>query len=361
MRQAGIAGVFVRVFFLLGLLALRTDAASDPAADFLVDISELAGEPCAIRISTDRGYWQLPAEQIRKGYGIGLFAIQKNTTNNCEARIYVEVEDIGSVDIDAAAAKAVEDLPSLLESRQTKIEGEVKLDKRSAYKLGATTVQGCMVRYSVKVLNADPVTVDPATALIFVHKKALVTITVENYASSTVDHYSRFLKTVSIEKMPAKAECRLKMVDATGGTYQYLEMPLPPKMTTERSDQLEGNAVGFCRSQEDGKPSLRIRVAKSETDRPMEPKEEAEFRHSDLMDAYQLVSNLQEMEIGGTKCWICTGQDQTRARLAVVYFRPRKVMWTWTLESIGADDKRFEADLAAFKAGLKKLQCWASR
>ena len=326
-----------------------------------MDISELAGKPCALRISTDRCYWQLPAEQIRKGYGIGLFSILRNTTNNCEARVFVEVEDIGGADLDAAAAKAVEELPAVLGPHQTQIVGEVNRDKAAEYKIGGTAVKGCKVRYSVKVLNADPVTVDPATTLIFVLGKALVTITVENYASSTVDHFTRFLKTLSIEKMPSKdVACRLKLVDATGGLYQYFEMPLLPGMVSERSDQLEGNVLGFCRY-EDGKPVVRLRIAKSETDRPMEEKEEAEFRHSDLLDRYKAVSPLAEIAIGSGRGWLCTGVDDSTARLAVLYVRPQKVMWTWTFESIGADDKRFEGDLAAFKSSLKKLQCWIAQ
>lgn len=336
---------------------------TDPATDFLIDISDLAGEPCGIRIKTKKGYWQLPAEQIRKGYGIGLFSIARNTTNNCEARIYVEVEDIGSLDLEGAVDKAVEELASVLEPHQVQIEGKVTRDKSAAYKIGQTQVQGCMLRYAVKVLNADPVTVDPTTALIFRHKGALVTLTVENY-SSTVDHLTPILNAMSIEKLPPKgAECRLKLVDATGGVHVYMEAPLPPGMLPDRSDQLEGNAIGFCRYQ-DGKPSLRIRISKSKTDKPMAPKEEAEYRHSDLLDMYQLVSPLEEMAVASNKAWLCTGRDASAApprRLAVLYFRPYALMWTWTMESIGGDDKQFEKDLAEFKSIVKMLECWIAR
>ena len=348
----------------LGSLPHIADAKpTDPPADFFIDISDLTGEPCGIRIKTKRGYWQLPAEQIRKGYGVGLFSIARNTTNNCEARIYVEVEDIGSFDLEGAVDKAVEDLASVLEPHQTKIEGKVARDKSASYRIGGTEVQGCMLRYAVKVLNANPVTVDPTTALIFRHRLALVTLTVENY-SSTVDHFTPILNATSIEKLPPKsAEWRFKLVDATGGAYRYMEAPLPPGMLPERSDQLEGNAIGFCRYQ-DGKPSMRIRISKSKVDKPMEAKEEAEYRHSDLLDMYQLVSPLEEMAIAGSKAWLCTGRDASAAppcRLAVLYFRPHALMWTWTMESIGADDKQFDKDLAAFKSIVTMLECWIAR
>lgn len=334
--------------------------ATDPAADFFVDISDLAGESCGIRIKTERMYWQLPAEQLRKGYGIGLFSILRNTTNNCEARIYVEVESLGSSDLDSAVDKAVQDLPGLLEAHQAKIEGGVSRDKKAEYRIGKAKVEGCKVRYSVKVLNADPVTVDPTTALMFRHKGAFVTISVENYASSTVDHFSRFLKTLSIEKVPAKADWRMKLVDATGGTYRYFDMPLLPGMIPERSDQIEGNAIGFCRWQ-DGKPLTRIRIAKSDMDKPMEEKEEAEYRHSALLDMYKNVSPLEEVQVGGQKAWLCSGLDDSvtpARRLAVLYFRPQGLMWTWTFESIDADEKRFQQELAAFKGVTKKLEYW---
>ncbi len=350
--------------FCIAALSHTVDAKpTDPATDFFIDISDLAGEPCGIRIKTKKGYWQLPAEQIRKGYGMGLFSIARNTTNNCEARIYVEVEDIGSFDLEGAVDKAVENLAAVLEPHQTKIEGKVTRDKSAAYKIGQTQVQGCMLRYAVKVLNADPVTVDPTTALAFRYKGALVTLTVENY-SSTVDHFTPILNAMSIEKLPPKsAEWRLKLVDATGGIYCYMEAPLPPGMLPERSDQLEGNAIGFCRY-EDGKPNMRIRISKSKTDKPMEAKEEAEYRHSDLLDMYQLVSPLEEMAIAGSKAWLCTGRDASAApprRLAVLYFRQHELMWTWTMESIGADDKQFDKDLAAFKSIVKMLECWIAR
>jgi len=252
---------------------------------------------------------------------------------------------------------------SVLEPHQTQVEGKVTRDKSASYKIGGTEVQGCILRYAVKVLNADPVTVDPTTALIFRHKGALVTLTVENYSSS-VDHFTPILSAMSIEKLsPASAECRLKLVDATGGAYRYMEAPLPPGMLPERSDLLEGNAIGFCRYQ-DGKPGMRIRISKSRTDKPMGAKEEAEYRHSDLLDMYQLVSPLEEMAIAGRKAWLCTGRDASAApprRLAVLYFRPHDLMWTWTMESIGADDTQFEKDLAAFKSIAKMLECWIAR
>lgn len=307
-------------------------------------------------------YWQLPSEQLRKGYGIGLFSILRNTTNNCEARIYVEVEALGSLDLDAAVDKAVEDLPALLEPHQTKIEGEVTRDKKAEYKIGALKVEGCKVRYSVKVLNADPVTVDPTTAMMFRYKGALVTITVENYASSTVDHYTRFLKTVSIGKPPSKADWRLKMVDATDGIYRYFTMPLLPGMVPARSDQLDGNAIGFCRYEGD-KVGTRLRIAKSHLDKPMEQKEEAEYRHSDLLDMYKNVSPLEELEIGSGKAWLCRGQDDSTSppsRLAFLFFRPHELMWTWTV-SVDGDESRLESEVAALKDSLKKLDYWIAR
>lgn len=360
-----LARTWQRWFFLyLVALSHTVDAKpTDPATDFFIDISDLAGEPCGICIRTKKAYWQLPAEQLRRGYGIGLFSIARNTTNNCEARIYVEVEDIGSLDIEDAVDKAVKDLASVLAPHQTQIEGEVTREREEPYKFGPTSVRGCKLTYAVKVLNAQPVTVDPATALMFRHKGALVTVTVENFSTSE-DHFTPILKAISIEKPPPKGgEWRLKLVDATAGIYRYFETPLPSDMLPERSDQLEGNAIGFCRYQ-DGKPVMRIRISKSEMDRPMEEKEEAEFRHSDLLDTYQLVSALEEMAVGGGKAWLCTGRDGSTApprRLAVLYFRPHKLMWTWTMESIDPDDKRFEKDLATFKSIVKMLNYWIAR
>jgi hypothetical protein len=108
---------------------------------------------------------------------------------------------------------------------------------------------------------------------------------------------------------------------------------------------------------------MRIRIAKSSMDKPMEEKEEAEFRHSDLGDMYENVSGLEEISIGDRKAWLCTARDASTTpprRLAVLYFRPHRLMWTWIMESAD-DEKQFEKDLAALRGVLKALNYWAGK
>jgi len=349
----------------VAVLALATAASAaprDPAADFLIDITDLAGEPCGLHLKTKKGYWELPAEQLRHGRGIGLFYVTKNTTNNCEARIYIEVDALDGRTLEEAVTQAAESLPGMLEPRRTEVVGEITHDAVAPHRIGKLKLDGCTLRYSVRVLNAEPVTTDPATALMFAFKGAVVTVTVENY-SSTTDYLTPILKGLSIETLPLKrADFRLKFVDATGGSYRYFEGALPDALVPERSDALQGEAIGFLRSH-DGKVVGKLRLAKSEAARGKGPREEADYRRSNLLDMYENVSDFEEVSLGGEKAWLCTcreGAEDAMSRISVVYFRPEDVMWTLTWETLDADAKEADEHQRELRTLLKSLNHWTA-
>lgn len=356
-RPLALAGV------LLMLSGGARGAPVDKPARFLLDLSSVCGKPIGIQVDSKKHLWQLPKSQVRKGFGLAWYWIDKATSNSSEARIYVEVEALGDRALLDAAGETAETVGATMEPFHTELVGDVLTGEREQFKFGRTVVLGYRLQYKIDITTAVPRSVTPATAIVFEHEGALVTVTVEDF-NEKKSYVDPFLKSVEIVKLPLRAKPnRLKMVDATGHIYRYMTCEIPAGFTPEMESEY-GVAASFALADPKGetfKSRITVRRIQPPRGRNMDFKSAVEWTRSNYADMYEDVSALEKSKLGRMPCYTLsyTDNEKPTRRVFSTFIGLHDQIWTWTFECASKDESEIKKAEAEFEKLLKSGNAWA--
>jgi len=335
---------------------------TDKPADFVIDLSSVCDEPIGIQVRTKRRLWQLPRSRVRKGFGLAWYWIERASSNSSEARIYVEVEALGDRPLADAVRETAESLEALMEPFHTELVGDVRTGEKERLKVGRVAVDAYRLHYRVDITTAVPRSVSPATAIVFEHEKALVTITVEDFDTKK-DYVDPFLKSMSLVKLPLRPEpIRLKMVDATQHIYRYMTCVLPAGLAARHADTEYGDAATFATPADEASARIQVtcRRIQPPRGRNMTFAKAVEWIRSSYADMYSDVSPSKETRIGGTPGYVLSYTDKEGGpwRVHTAFISLHDQMWTWTLKRTSAGGAEIEKASAEFEKLLKSGRLW---
>ncbi len=358
-----IAGTSLALALMLS--ARVTAGPIDKPADFIIDMSSVCGDKVGLRIRTKKGFWQLPLARVRKGFGIVFYVVGDSKSNSSQARVYVEVEPLDDRVMADAAAEAADALADVMAPFDTELVGKVTKADVRRLKIGKDFIPARKLHYTVDIVTADPRTKNPATAVVFTHKKALVTVTVEEFEKDK-DYLDKVLRSITFVKLPAPGKAiRVKLLDAAEHIHRYITLALPKPFVAQYADCAPGVAATFVHR--DAKPGVaRPQITLQRLERPRERgmdkfENVAKWRHSDFADSYHDVSELTKLRVSGSTAYRTTYTDKTEQgdwRIFDVVFPMREQIWVLTMESNSKDPKAAKDAEKVFRKMLTSVAIW---
>ncbi|MEM8884357.1 MAG: hypothetical protein AAGD14_09825 [Planctomycetota bacterium] len=360
-----------RIVLWVGLIGalLGSPAAAGPVdkpADFFIPLAGVGMPESALLFRTKKGFWQLPPARVRKGYGAAFYLVPDSRKNASVARIYIEVEPIGDLVLADAVDEAKASLGNVMAPFQTELVGDVlRLDSKKI-RIGRESVLSYRLLYKVDVVTASPRTQDDTVAIMFVYKKALVTVTVENF-SKDKDYMKPVLSALSIVKTPKKPKpIRVKILDAAAQIYRFITLEVPAPFRPKHRDTEYNVAATFVRA--DAKPDVaRPQITVGRTERPRQRGMDefaniAKYRHASQQDAYEKVGKLEPLRVAGKAAFKTTYVDKTEQgtfQVIDVLFQVREQLWVLTMEFDTADAEAASNADKSFARVLKSLHAWS--
>lgn len=342
----------------------------DKSTDFVIDISSVCNEPVGLRLRTKKNWWQLPPARVRKGFGLAFFVVDDVTTNNSMARVYIEVEPLDDRTLDEAFKEAAEGLADTMAPFDTELLGGITRADPRKIKVGKDTIMARKLHYTVDITSAEPRSKSATTAVLFAHKKALVTVTVESFkeADRPVTAHA-VLSALSIVALPLKEKpIRVKLLDAEGHIHRYVTMELPKGFVAQHADCAHDVTATFVhRSAKPtaGRPAITIRRIEPPQKRGMnEFKNVVQWRMSDFEDMYHQIAPPTRTRVSGQPAYQTHYLDKSEEGNWEVYdviFQLRDQIWVITMDIDSNDLTASKDGPKQFGKLLKSVAAWIGK
>jgi hypothetical protein len=201
----------------------------------------------------------------------------------------------------------------------------------------------------------------------FAYKKALVTITVENFDREN-DYLKAVLSTLAFVKLePPAKPLRVKLIDAAEHIHRYVTLELPKGFVPPRdvSQELAAAFAHHSAKPEIARPQITLQRVERPRQRGMKKFENVvKWRHSEFLDMYEDTKPLTKLKVSGRDAYRSryTEKDDSGEWLVFdLVFQVREQIWALTMDAAVKDPKEVAAAEKAFAKMVRSIASWSGK
>jgi len=357
----------VALGLVLALGVVAGAAPADPGSEFVLDLTDMAGEPLALVLATKGKVWQLPNHRLRAGRGLALLHVLDAGKNRTSGRVFIEIEPSGGRPLETFVEEVASSMRDRLRQGDGELEGEVLKGAVRPVKLGRHETKGAELSYGVRLRGSDAKEAIHALTLVCTIGSAVMAATIENHSADKA-FVGSVVKSLGVVKLASVVPpAYLKLVDATEDIFRYVLGRLPSGLLADTKDLSVKTVARFRRqAAAAGAPAARLEIdcENHRSDFDFE-KEAAEFA-SGVQDYAEEISPLSKIRVGGLDGLALTYRERDdRDKNLVfwsmqVHFKVVHQRWTLTFSTPAADEAARKKDEEEFRRFVQTLAVWTA-